>query len=303
MVTSADAGHFELANELMDSVRSHPGLAPIKLGMLDCGLTDAQRELLIAKDVLIVRARWEFEEGFPPEMPTAWLALWSRPFLPRYFRDFDVIVYLDSDTWVQMADGIVDLVNGAERADIAVVPEMHPSYQHLYFPQHPARKLHRHAFAQVYGQQIPAPIDGVVLNSGIFAARLDSRLWAAWAASLAEGLEMVRNALLPDGSPFFSAWHPINHLIEQNALNHVFSQRGLKLHTMSALYNFICGLSKPLFDADSRKLVEPSAPYAPIRVIHLSPDGKRATTVLDRHGHTHRHGLRWSDWREIVSGH
>jgi len=132
LVTTADESHFDLALEMMDSVRRFSELAPMKLGMLDAGLTPGQRELLLAKGVVVASAQWEFGGDPPPGMRRGLLAMLSRPFLPKYFPDFDVLVYLDSDTWVQMASGITDLVAAAYRADIAAVPELHPCYGHLY---------------------------------------------------------------------------------------------------------------------------------------------------------------------------
>ncbi|MGA2231982.1 MAG: hypothetical protein ABSH22_13880 [Tepidisphaeraceae bacterium] len=301
-VTSADADHFDLALELILSLRRFSSLGSIKLGMLDVGLTDGQRELLLAREVTIAQPRWEFDGEPPPQMPRGCLAMLSRPFLPRYFPAANVFVSLDSDTWVQMESGITDLAAGAMRSDIAVVPEMHPSYAHLYKPQHANRKEHRSTFAAVYGQDLPFPADNIVLNAGVFAARSDSPLWNVWSQSLAAALSRVRDGVLSSGKPLFSVWHPIHHFIEQNALNHAFYAKGLRLYPMSALYNFICTLSQPLFDADIKKLVEPTAPFAPIRIIHLTGAGKRTTQVFDRDRHSYARGLRYSDWQEMIAG-
>jgi hypothetical protein len=300
VVTSAGAAHFDLALELLDSLRSHSSLNSTAFGILDAGLTPAQKELLVSKKVFVATAKWEFESQPPTGMPIELLSMLSRPFLPKYFPTFDLIVSLDSDTWIQMASGITDLLVGAAQADIAIAPELHSSYSHLYNPQHPIRNELRGTYRAVYGDLPPIPADALVLNAGVFAARRDSQAWRLWAASLADGIARVRNEVTTDGKLLFSAWNTINRLIEQNALNHAFYQKGLTIYTMSALYNFICTLAKPMFDSDSYKLVEPSAPHAPIRIVHLTGLGKTATHVLDRNGQIHQRGLRLSEWREIV---
>lgn len=302
VVTSADAGHFDLAMELIESVRRFPSFTSIQLGILDVGLSESQCELLASRNVTIAQPKWEFSGEAPPQMPRGCLAMLSRPFLPQYFPTADVFVSLDSDTWLQLESGITDLAAGAMRSDIAVVPEMHPSYAHLYNPQHGNRMEHRVTFAAVYGKNLPFPADNIVLNAGVFAARSDSPLWNVWSQSLGEAISRVRDVVLSNGKPLFSAWHPVHHFIEQNALNHAFYVKGLRLYPMSALYNFICTLSQPLFDTDAKKLVEPSPPFAPIKIVHLTGAGRRTTQVLDRNGGVHKRGLRFSDWREIVTG-
>jgi hypothetical protein len=299
VITAADADHFDLALDMMDSVRANSTADPVKLGVLDVGLTESQRESLAAKNVAVARAQWDFGGEPPPGMPTGSLAMMSRPFLPRYFPAFDVLVYLDSDTWVQLPGAVGNLVAGALKSDLAVVPELHPTYAHLYNSQHPNRVSHRDCYHALYGESLSAPADNVLLNSGVFAARRDSRVWTDWAASLELAVAGVRDVVL-DGKPLFSVWGPVIHFIEQNALNHAFYQKGFTIHPLSSLHNFICTLSRPIFDPDIRKLVEPSLPYAPIQIVHLTVAGKQATQVADRQGRLHERGLRWSSWREIV---
>jgi len=301
IVTTADAEHFDLAWEMIESVRQHACLDPIKIGMLDVGLTDAQRSFLLAKNVVVARAEWKFDSDPPPGMPRRYLAMFARPFLPDFFTGFDPLVYLDSDTWIQIPSGVNDLIAAAAKVDVAAIPEMHPSYMHLYDPRHAVRLSHRSTFAGTYGQGIPNPADNVVLNSGVLAARRESRLWKAWVLSLAEALARVRDVVSPNGKPLFATSHPIPHFIEQNALNHACYQRGLSLHPMSALYNFICTLSEPLFDPEINKLVEPTPPNAPIKIIHLTGAGRKARIVGDRNGGVLQRGMRWRDWRETLA--
>lgn len=300
LVTSADAAHFDFAREMIESVRRFPSLAPIVIGMLDVGLTDEQRGWLKMHQVRIATAQWELEGPPPANMPRGFLAMLSRPFLPKYFPGFDVLVYLDSDTWVQQGGAITDLASAAMVADIAIAPEIHPSFSHLYDPRHGLREHHRNAYAAAFGQDGPMPADNAVLNVGVFAARRDSRVWPVWGDSLAKGLERVRQIPMPEGQSIFVAGHPALFFIEQNALNHAFYQKTFKLMPMSPLYNFICSLAQPMWDPDSRKLVEPSLPYTPIQIVHLSDAGKKARSVMDRYGKTHERGLRWPDWRGMI---
>jgi len=302
VVTSADAERFDLALELIGSVRQFSTLDSIRLGMLDSGLTEAQRGLLADQDVAVAPAEWKFPGELPTGVSRGYLAMLARPFLPESFPGFDTIVSLDSDTWVQMPRGVTDLVAAAAKVDVAAAPEIHPSYGHLYNPNNLVRETHRNTFNLAFGKGIPNPADNVVLNAGVFAARRESRLWKAWAQSLNEALARVCKPDPLTGASPFSTNHFIRHFVEQNAFNHACYHRGLRLHPVSALYNFICTLSRPVFDPEIKMLVEPSWPYAPINIVHLTGAGREAKIVGDRNGQVLQKGLHWHDWRDMLAG-
>ena len=54
----------------------------------------------------------------------------ARPFLPRYFPDHDVYLWIDADCWVQQWDAIALFLRGAQRRPIAVAPEIHRAMRH-----------------------------------------------------------------------------------------------------------------------------------------------------------------------------
>jgi hypothetical protein len=292
VVTIADAGYYQLARELIGSVRQHQPEAAV--GLLDVGLTAEQRKALAADGVEVVAAKWNFPGSQPKELPRQFLAMLSRPFLPQYFPKAKTIVYLDADCWVQHPDAVAELAAAAGKADVAVVPEIHPAFGHLYNPGHWARDMHLKAYASVYGRSTPSPAEAVVINSGVLAAKTSSPMWKAWQETLAAAVAARRNPIaLGQPCPLASA-DKANHFIEQNALYNAFQRGMFRIFPMSALYNWVCTLAAPMLDPATGLLVEPTPPHAPIRVVHLTGQGKEAAQVSGLDGQRYDRSWRWS---------
>ncbi|MGS0647390.1 glycosyl transferase [Komagataeibacter melomenusus] len=122
IVTGCDHAYFELVAELIASIRDH---ADTTIGVIDCGMTVAQRERLGAQGVLVLAPH------IPDYAPRRALAkrpslainiskLWLDQMLP----DFDLILWLDADTWVQDGQALERMFEAAMSRTLAIVPEI-----------------------------------------------------------------------------------------------------------------------------------------------------------------------------------
>lgn len=111
VVTAANDTYFSYAADLAASVRQEDDSIPF--GILDVGLTPEQRSLLEDKGVQVSEAQWEY--GGERQCSRTFLAMLSRPFLPKYFPGYDVIVYIDADAWVQSPAAVDELAQEARQ--------------------------------------------------------------------------------------------------------------------------------------------------------------------------------------------
>ncbi|AZV39475.1 glycosyl transferase [Komagataeibacter xylinus] len=122
IVTGCDHAYFELVAELIASIRDHADTA---IAVIDCGMTAGQRTALQAQGVRLLAPH------IPDYAPRRALAkrpslainiskLWLDQMLP----DFDLILWLDADTWVQDGQAPERMFAAAQSQTLAIVPEI-----------------------------------------------------------------------------------------------------------------------------------------------------------------------------------
>lgn len=167
VVTASDSSYFPLACDLLNSVRR--GHASIPFGVLDVGLTGEQALFFRQSGVEVVPAAWEFEVPMPPDLKRTYLAMLSRPFLPKYFPNHPALIYLDADAWVQMPSALDDLAEASVGVDAAITPEVHVAYQYVWRHGHPLRNILHDAWVKGFGTSLPPP--AAFINDGRWPPR------------------------------------------------------------------------------------------------------------------------------------
>lgn len=253
VITACDAGYFELASELLESIQTSLPTRSFDVGILDLGLTPSQRAAFEAEGVLLVTPGWDIP-GIRMSPDQGWYkAMTARPFLPRYFPQHSVLMWLDADLWIQRGEAILLFLQAAQTYGFAIVPELHRSY-HIHYGGSGALSMHRQAYEKAFGlegatQLIQLPI----LNSGAFAAHRDNVTWGLWA-------DLCQQAM---------SRGPTKHS-EQAALNAaLYSQKGEPFHPLPAWCNWVCPLSNPLWNSETNCFVEPALPHESLGIIHL----------------------------------
>jgi len=90
--------------------------------------------------------------------------------------------------------------------------------------------------------------------------------WKAWSDLLAGSIERV-------GLHFFS---------EQTAFNVMLYTGGLRHTLLPPKCNWICSLALPALDPETGWLVEPTYPFEPLGVVHMTTNRKDGDWELDR---------------------
>jgi hypothetical protein len=264
--TAADAAYFPLLHGLLDSLAAGPLARTLPVGVLDLGLDAAQQAWLRGRGATLVEPGWDVDLSAHAGVPSHYRAMTARPFLPRYFPGYDILLWLDADTWVQDDAVLPWFLDAAAAGKLAIVPELDRGYWTSFKPP----KLwgqNQKAFAWGYGWRMGYRLGrNPILNSGAFALAADAPHWALWARAHRRALTRRRlRPLLAQPLYFFIA--------EQTALNYVAFADRQPTALLPALANWFVAKGHPLWNAERGLLVEPQAPHATLGIVHLAGVG------------------------------
>ena len=100
IVSLADSNYFELLNELIDSIKYFEQSKNIAICILDAGLKDNEKNILIKKVDEIKKAKWDIEVSSYKVKNREWLkSQVSRAFLPEYFPSYKKYLWLEDPNW------------------------------------------------------------------------------------------------------------------------------------------------------------------------------------------------------------
>ena len=181
-----------------------------------------------------------------------------RPYLNEIVRGYDVILWLDADTWAQHPPAVIELAEEAGRHGMAAVPEVDRGYFKFVEGVH-AWDIEADGVRRLFGPEIAQRMAHVpVVNSGVWAARADSPLWPAWRRYLQAGLGRID--VIDD----------FTRTVEQSAFNLAIRLESLPLRRFPASYNWLACLALPHWHEGRRTLVDPNPPNDSIRIVHVS---------------------------------
>lgn len=258
IVTGADQKYFGLLNGLLSSL----GPLTAHVAVLNLGLTDAQVAALQGQGIRVAqftyphpyKARAQVEREFP-----GFGAMLARPYLNEIFPGFDILMWMDADTWVQDVSAIHEMIAEARTHGIAAVPELDRGYFKYRAEGKHVWQMERDTYLRCFGEQIANRMTLVpVINSGIWAVNVQSPLWAAWKGLLQDGLNRLDK--IDDET----------RIIEQAAFNVALESKKLKVAHFPATYNWLACFAAPGWHVEKQLLADPNPPHDVIKIIHIS---------------------------------
>lgn len=295
LVTGGDARYFELVEEAVLSVRDRKDARAAPIGVIDGGFTAEQTAHLVRRYACRVhRPDWEYALSNLRLRGRDFLKVnIGKAFLERYFPDFEVLVWLDGDAWVQDWSAIETFVDTARGGALAIVSQA-SRYETIrmrvkWYPFDFVR-LRSILYKNARRSRLPRGVRRALatrptLNAGAYALRADAPHWEAWRKRQAQ---VIRNGRIFTSDQLSLAWAvyedelPVAHLPE--TCNFVWSQ-------------------KLRFDPGQGTLVEGYPPYERVGIVHLvGLDAMRAdhavtTPIPDLNGASIETSLRYSAWR------
>jgi hypothetical protein len=299
IVTGGDHVYFPLIEELRQSVvAAFPAGSP-RFGVIDAGLQPEQISQLQAAGAIVARLPQD------PALPTSVLrarpalaANFGKLWLDRMFPGYDVLIWLDADTWVQDAAAIHLLEGAARTGALAIVPgggrywDRPIEVRWLLGGLWGLAQIRSFNFKNGAHAGLPLSIlrdlgTRPLLNAGVFALCADAPHWAVmrrWQASI-----------LARGKPFTS---------DQIAMALTVYTDGHRLELLPDTCNYI----RPWrLDPREPALVEFWYPYSKIGIVHLAGqkeirfDPSATAEVLDLDDRPHRLSLRFGRFQAMAS--
>jgi len=270
IVSLADSNYFELLNELIESIKKFDQSKNVAISILDAGLTEEQKKILLSKVDEIKDAEWDIKvPGFKVKGKEWLKSQVSRAFIPNYFPKYKKYLWIDCDAWVQEWSAIELYFKACEEGKLGITQTIAPGYRIMSKVKWLFGKLaviksqnFKHAISSKIGIEKARKLAFAPhINIGVFSLEKNSKCWEIWQKNLKETLSA--------GKIFGS---------EGLAINMSVYIDNVKTEFLPINCNWIASNLLPKFDLNTNKFVEPFLPNISIGIMHLAAgiwrDGK-----------------------------
>lgn len=268
IISGADASFFDLLLGLIQSIQACQESRDVDLCILDVGMTTEQVAQLAPLVTRVVPAEWNFEFPVRDICPSWYKAMFCRPYFPRYFPEYELLVWIDADAWLCNWEAMKLLISASRAPGLAIVPEISRTYSHCFHRRPDVLANLKEAYRLGFGAEAAERFALMpVLNCGVFAMRRDVPFWNIWSQILVQAVQ-----------------REVNPLIEQCALNMAVYTGRIPAYFLPSWCNWNCSQSVPMLDPTTRSLCVPLLPYEPISICHLTDVKRRAVNVFSSDG-------------------
>jgi len=262
IVSLADANYFPLLEELINSIKKNKQSENIAICILDAGLTEDQKKILLKKVDEIKKAEWDIQVPANKIKGKEWLkSQVSRAFLPKYFPDYEKYLWIDCDAWVNDWNCVELYFKACDNGKLGITQSIGPGYKitskvnwifgklaliksqnfkHAIKSKIPYSKARKLAFAPH-------------INIGVFSLEKNSPGWKSWQKNLEQTLKA--------GNIFGSEGLAINISVYIDDLDTEFLPLNCNWLTSNLL---------PKYDEKKETFVEPYLPNYKIGIMHLA---------------------------------
>jgi len=261
IVSLADSNYFELLCELIDSIKSFEESKNVAICVLDAGLNDNQKNILLKKVDTIKKANWDIEVPSYKVIGKEWLkSQVSRAFLPKYFPGYNKYLWIDADAWVNSWEAIDLYFTGSDNDKLSISTNADRAYGRVVkadwliggFAKIKSQN-YKHAKSSGFSEKIAREVAlKPHLNIGVFCLEATASHWDVWKKNL--------KIALKSGKIFGS---------EQIAMNVTIYVDKLDVEILPAYCNYtlIDGMK---FDTKRNTFVEAYLPNHKIGIVHLA---------------------------------
>jgi len=274
IVSLADANYFPLLDELVDSIKQFKESDKVAICILDAGLTQEQKKILLSKVDEIKPAEWDIEVPGYKVKGKEWLkSQVSRAFLPKYFPNYEKYLWIDCDAWVNDWNCVELYFKACDNGKLGITQTIGAGYKITSKVNWLFGKLaiiksqnFKHAVKSKIGYAKARKLAFAPhINIGVFSLEKNSQGWSLWQKNL--------STTLSAGNIFGSEGLAINMSVYIDDLETEF----LPLNC-----NWITSNLLPKYDQQKKTFVEPYLPNNKIGIMHLAAgiwkDGKDMRT-------------------------
>jgi len=229
--------------------------------VLDTGMNKDQLNYLKDNKVIITEAKWNVKVPQYKILGRNHLKTQvARAYLPNYFPDYKIYIWLDADLWLNDVDTFILYEKGALKDSLAITPQVDRAYYKLasveWFFNFPKRiktinyknigKSVSNALAKKYAFH-------ATLNAGAFAIKSNSSIWDIFQKNIKLAARKGR---------IFGT--------DQVALALSVYEDKISTEFLPSYCNWMCEFNLPMFDENNNLFVEPYIPNHPLALIHLA---------------------------------
>ena len=274
IVSLADSNYFYLLNELIDSIKQFSNSSSTAICILDAGLSEDQKKILLPKVDEIKSAEWDIKVPAIKVRGKEWLkSQVSRAFLPNYFPKYEKYLWIDCDAWVNDWKCIELYFKACDNGKLGITQTLGPGYKVMSKVNWIFGKLaiiksqnFKHAISSKVGIDNARKLAFAPhINIGVFSLEKNSPCWKIWQKNLEKALG--------SGKIFGSEGLAINMSVYIDNTETEF---------LPINCNWIASNLLPKFDERNNTFVEPYLPNYKIGIMHLAAgiwrDGKDMRT-------------------------
>jgi lipopolysaccharide biosynthesis glycosyltransferase len=257
IVTAANAAFGGRLCNLLLSLKVAQKILDFDISCFDLGLDSSNLAQLLAHNVQVITPHWNIRVPLAiQQQHPEYLSLVVRPFLPEYFPNYQNIMWIDADAWVENPASIANYFEIAASQKLAIVPEI----DHCYKINLPIQTWRSQRLRQYFGKQAVNFLNmKSFVNAGVFALSAQAPHWQAWASMFEFGLKQAGFQMFCD----------------QTALNYCLWTQSLAAEYLPSSENWLCHLSKPDFDPERNIYTKPEPPHTRLNIVHLTAHSKQ----------------------------
>lgn len=275
IVTGCDETYFPLAKSLINSIKAQQTLCNFTIAFLDGGLSQSNKNWLDSQDIILKSINF-IDDNHKKKLKgrRTLLVNYYKPRLNLLFPEFDNIIFLDADTWVQTDQAFKYLLQASNALKLGIVSQAsrlqdkHITLRGHFFSKlinryEPRGILYKNGLkAKLSRRLLNKLIVRPVLNCGVYALNNKAPHWDHW--------QHWQNIVLKKGRVFTS---------DQLSLALAVIENNLKHELLPDICNF---LNPPIwrFDESINMFTDLYLPHEPISIIHLAGMNDRLSETL-----------------------
>ncbi len=261
IVSSCDSKYFHLLKELFLSIQKTNLFNEYDFAVLDTGMDLNQLNYLKDNKVIIAKARWDVKVPKYKILGRNHLKTQTaRAFLPDYFPNFKIYIWLDADLWLNDVNSFLLYEKGAFKNSLAITPQVDRAYYKLAsvewffnFPKRIKTINYKNIGKSVSKKLAKKYAFHATLNAGAFAIKSNSLIWDVFQKNVKLASKKGR---------IFGT--------DQVALALSVYEDKIPTEFLPSYCNWMCEFNLPFFDENKKMFIEPYLPHNPIALIHLA---------------------------------
>ena len=183
----SDSPYRECLIELLESIRATKSYRIVHIAILDAGLTDADKNLLLEKfeNITILDPDWDVDIG-PKDVKLGMKGCSARPFIPKHFPGYRYYFWLDTDTWVQDERALDNILFNAITYGFGLVKDHAEGNWPGCWWQHTNQTSEQKIYPDSYDIEIG---NNPFITAGTFCIDVQTGLFEKWAESFESSFE------------------------------------------------------------------------------------------------------------------